>query len=171
MAERDYTKKCVKCGATERYKSGACAPCHRWHSKAWRKANPKKHRERSRRWRKTNPEKKLESDRRWKKANPEKVREYGRRRGRVNPEKVYRNNRKWQKANPEKVCEFNQRRRARKRNADGDISAHDWKQLLAHYDNKCLCCGRGDMTMALDHIVPLAKGGDNTIDNAQPLCK
>ena len=33
----------------------------------------------------------------------------------------------------------------------------------------CVRCG-GDDFIEIDHIVPLAKGGDNSIENLQPLC-
>src|SRR6202035_1580020 len=46
--------------------------------------------------------------------------------------------------------------------------AKEWKTLCATFDNKCLACGKPEVT--LDHIIPLAKGGSHTIDNAQPLC-
>jgi 5-methylcytosine-specific restriction endonuclease McrA len=33
-----------------------------------------------------------------------------------------------------------------------------------------LCCGRPDVKLTQDHVVPLARGGSNLIDNIQPLC-
>jgi 5-methylcytosine-specific restriction endonuclease McrA len=39
------------------------------------------------------------------------------------------------------------------------------------YSYKCLCCGRDDIELTLDHIIPVTKGGTTTIDNLQPLCK
>lgn len=45
----------------------------------------------------------------------------------------------------------------------------EWVELCLKYDCKCLCCGKA-ATLSPDHIVPLSKGGMNTIDNIQPLC-
>ena len=61
-------------------------------------------------------------------------------------------------------------RRAQKRNAGGTVTAKEWNELLEAYGNKCLSCGRDDVPMTQDHVLPLALGGTNTIDNTQPLC-
>jgi 5-methylcytosine-specific restriction endonuclease McrA len=42
--------------------------------------------------------------------------------------------------------------------------------LCAHYGNRCLACGRDDVKLTADHIVPLARGGSDDISNIQPLC-
>lgn len=60
-------------------------------------------------------------------------------------------------------------RRAAKRAAGGTVRLSEWRELLDKYDNKCLCCGTSE-GLTLDHVLPIAQGGTNTIDNAQPLC-
>lgn len=47
---------------------------------------------------------------------------------------------------------------------------NDWISLCTSYENRCLCCGE-IKPLAIDHIIPLSKGGTNTLDNLQPLCK
>jgi 5-methylcytosine-specific restriction endonuclease McrA len=42
---------------------------------------------------------------------------------------------------------------------------------VKHYGGRCLCCGRNDVTLTVDHIVPLVMGGSNDISNIQPLCR
>ena len=88
-------------------------------------------------------------------------------------EDILRKTREYQANNPEKVRKWKRirsiRRRARERNADGDFTAEEFEDLCEKYGNRCLCCGnKGDLTA--DHIVPLASGGSNDIDNIQPLC-
>jgi 5-methylcytosine-specific restriction endonuclease McrA len=47
------------------------------------------------------------------------------------------------------------------------------EQALKRDNYKCVFCGRGKkdgVELCVDHIVPLDKGGTNTLDNAQTLC-
>lgn len=44
---------------------------------------------------------------------------------------------------------------------------HFWCKECA---NKCLACGKKDIKLTPDHIVPLFVGGINAIQNIQPLC-
>ena len=34
----------------------------------------------------------------------------------------------------------------------------------------CLCCGKIDVALTMDHVIPLSKGGEHNISNIQPLC-
>jgi len=70
----------------------------------------------------------------------------------------------------EEITQAGRNYRASLHNADGKIMASEWRRLCKKFGNKCLCCGRSDVKLTLDHIVPLSHGGSNTIDNAQPLC-
>ena len=72
---------------------------------------------------------------------------------------------------------FAQRRRARLAGAGGAYTHAEWTALVAQYE-KCPRClrrwedipARGGTVITADHIVPLARGGSNTIDNIEPLC-
>ncbi len=45
-----------------------------------------------------------------------------------------------------------------------------WRQrLCARYGERCLNCGAAE-ALALDHILPIAKGGRSRLDNLQLLC-
>lgn len=61
------------------------------------------------------------------------------------------------------------KRRARLLDAEGSYTESEWNELCAKYDYRCLCCGERKPLTA-DHVVPLACGGSNSIDNVQPLC-
>lgn len=60
-------------------------------------------------------------------------------------------------------------RKARLRGSRGTFTRREWEDLCASYGNRCLCCG-SEGPLTADHIVPVSKGGKNTIDNIQPLC-
>lgn len=64
------------------------------------------------------------------------------------------------------------RRRARKAHASGSHTESEWQLLKTHYNNTCLRCGRcePDIILTRDHVIPLARGGSDNIDNIQPLC-
>lgn len=52
----------------------------------------------------------------------------------------------------------------------GTHSDAEWSALLEKYNYTCLACGRNDLPMTKDHIIPVVRGGKNSIDNLQPLC-
>jgi len=60
-------------------------------------------------------------------------------------------------------------RRARKQQQGGSYTAQEWRDLCAKYDHRCLCCGERKR-LTIDHVLPIALGGSNSIDNIQPLC-
>ncbi len=63
------------------------------------------------------------------------------------------------------------KRRALILSAEGTFTQAQFNQLCASYDNKCLCCGKYSNHLTADHVIPISRGGANTIDNIQPLCK
>lgn len=81
----------------------------------------------------------------------------------------------WQIANPERAAAnamaAAHRRRARKKQVGGSFTAAEFKALCSKYGNACLCCGRSDVKMQPDHVIPLSREGSNDISNIQPLCR
>ncbi len=58
--------------------------------------------------------------------------------------------------------------RARAYGSDSDYTAEQWSTLCTFFGAACLACGA--MPVTVDHVVPLSRGGSNTITNIQPLC-
>ncbi len=80
--------------------------------------------------------------------------------GGVSSDKVYRS---WQKNL------WHHRRRA----ATGSHTYAEWQAMKAQYKWTCPSCLKSEpeIKLTLDHITPLSKGGSNSIENIQPLCK
>lgn len=57
--------------------------------------------------------------------------------------------------------------------AGGHHSRQDWENLKVAHDYTCLCCKRQEPEIKLtrDHIISVSKGGNNDIENIQPLCR
>ena len=144
----------MKCGETSRFICDQkCVNCHRLRGRIWSWNNPEKVRAKKRRQYWNNPEKKRATRRRQYWNNPEKAREYSR---------------KWRKANPEKQKAIKHRRRALMNSADSQ--PYNFADIALHYENTCLRCGRSDLPMTVDHIIPISLGGDDIGSNIQPLC-
>jgi 5-methylcytosine-specific restriction endonuclease McrA len=101
--------------------------------------------------------------------NPERYKEYRDRFYWNNWEKVQAKHKKWVAKNPEKNREYKANRRAKKLQAGGNFTAKEFKELCNSFHNVCLCCGSTDRLVA-DHVMPISRGGTNSIDNIQPLC-
>jgi 5-methylcytosine-specific restriction endonuclease McrA len=85
------------------------------------------------------------------------------------PERVRELTRRWRREHPEQCAWAHRQREAQKRGG-GTYSREEWLALLKSHEGKCAKCGATEDITA-DHIVPLALGGSNTIDNIQPLCR
>lgn len=44
------------------------------------------------------------------------------------------------------------------------------KNILKRDGHKCAYCGRGDLTLTLDHVVPRSRGGDDSWENLVAAC-
>lgn len=64
------------------------------------------------------------------------------------------------------------RRRARLHNNGGNHTIKEWESLKSSYNFVCPSCFRGEPEIYLtqDHIIPLSRGGMDSIENIQPLC-
>lgn len=64
------------------------------------------------------------------------------------------------------------RKHEKRATSDGSVTFEVWERLKRACNYTCLCCGKQEpeVTLTMDHIKPLSKGGTHTIDNLQPLC-
>ena len=68
--------------------------------------------------------------------------------------------------------EATRRRRVRIMAAGGDHSEEDFQALLAFCGYACVHCGVSEpfVSMTEDHVVPIVRGGEDYLENIQPLC-
>jgi len=52
----------------------------------------------------------------------------------------------------------------------GSHTEEEWQQKKRQYGYRCFYCGKKCKRLTKDHIVPVANGGLNTIDNIVPAC-
>lgn len=132
--------------------------------------------------------------REWRKNNLERAREIGRNNWHKHKE-AYKEQQyahiaehREEVRNRQRIWWQNNKHRYRGRPKDNRASNHKRKALAlgqtegAHFTvdqfaemcewfgDVCLCCKEA-LPLAADHVIPLSRGGANSIDNIQPLCK
>ena len=164
-------RPCKRCGIFDYNKQGQCRRCLKVNNKKWRQKNGEKLAASNRKWRKANPKKVVAIKKRWQRNNPAKVAAYNKRWELANPKKAREMRNRWWRDNPESKTSANSNRRARKMEAGGSYTGGELRELYNYYGNRCLSCGRDDVSLEADHVIALANGGTNDIGNIQPLCK
>lgn len=105
-----------------------------------------------------------ERRRRWDKANAQKKADYNRRRwASLDPEENRKRQREWKAANRDKVAADNHRRRASRY----DAASITYIGVLQR--DPCAYCGSREC-IQIDHITPLAGGGENHWSNITAAC-
>ena len=170
-------KRCSKCGVIktvgEFHKDVSrldglqcwCKMCF----KAYREANPEKKRAADKAYYERNREKKLAVIKAYREANLEKISACQKTYREDNPEKILARRKAYYEANPEKIRAKVAKRRARKNGAAGQASAEQRAARWDYYSGKCYICGAP--AEAIDHVIPLDKGGSNWSANLRPICK
>jgi len=85
------------------------------------------------------------------------------------PEKVKKSFKEYQIKNLDKFAQYARNRRALQAGAEGSFTLEEFKALCDSCGNVCLSCGSSEK-LTVDHVLPLSKGGSNSIENIQPLC-
>lgn len=136
-------------------------------------------------YQKKNPKKYLEIVKRWQKNNPERTKEIQKKSYEKNKVKRIEASKEWSKKNRKKanlyhkknryrwielVRHHNRLRKDKERGAIGKHTLREWQELCKKYNFLCVHCGRENIKLTRDHIIPITKGGSNDISNIQPLC-
>jgi 5-methylcytosine-specific restriction endonuclease McrA len=131
-----------------------------------------KNRQRHKAWRLSNIEYVNARQIRYNAENAEKKRAYSRAYGKTNRTSIRIKENIAYHAHPERFTAKNDRARARKYGAPiSDLTASQWREILAAYGYRCVYCDRKMTRLTKDHIIPLSKGGNHSADNVVPACR
>lgn len=89
-----------------------------------------------------------------------------------NKEKLSERARRWRQTERGKILKraAHRRRRAHKRNAPGSFTPEQFQEQIERQKQKCYYCGKRSSMWHPDHVVPLSRGGSNSIDNIVAAC-
>ena len=127
-----------------------------------------------------NKEKILEQKKEYYQNNKEKTLEQKKERYQNNKEKFNKQNKEYKQNNPHKGREYNRKRRALKKASIHKPYTED--QVLKLYGAACHICKKPvnlsanrspgapgwEQGLHIDHVIPLSRGGADTIDNVKP---
>jgi HNH endonuclease len=135
-------------------------------------------------WRVENRDKEASTLRNWRLRNRENCTEYARKRHNDNRDKIAAYRKKWRSENSEKYAdsrrkyrlknpEYERVKNSKRRGAGGRFTAEQVRNLAEKQKHRCAnsCCRKSIRdSYHVDHIMPIALGGDNDIKNIQLLC-
>lgn len=154
-----FTKNSSKKDGFQSY----CKACH----KEYCKDNREKVIEHKRKYRENNADKRTE----YNKANVDKKAAYDKKYVKANVEFIYKRNSQYQKDHPEQQRAINHRRKAKKKSLIRDFTIKQWESCLEYFDYKDAYTGLLMNTPSQDHVIPLSKGGEYTMNNIIPCDK
>lgn len=128
-------------------------------------------RARQKRYHEKHKEERNQKMRGWYQKNKEEHNEKMRNHYQQNKEQYRENEREWYANNKEYAHDKVRKRRAKKKDViGGHFTQKQFSELCNYYNNRCLCCGRGDVKLSADHVIPLGPPYSDEISNIQPLC-
>lgn len=78
--------------------------------------------------------------------------------------------RQYSQGHPEVRLAARHKRRALLADSNGNFTAEEFRLLCETYGNRCLYC-QEELPLTPDHMVPISRGGSNSIENIVPSCR
>lgn len=163
--------------------TGTCKFCSAIISAEWRKNNPERKKINDKKWAQANPDRTAAAKRRYSDKNKEaekarKAAAYlankesrdkkSRLWSKQNPEKERKRKRNWRRNNPEKARQENHKYRSKLRERSFAITKKEIAKLIA--PQKCFYCQEHTEKPTLEHVIPIARGGNHSIGNLVSAC-
>ncbi len=169
--------RCIECesiGAAERSRAWYNANKERAAvaRKVYANANAERLAESKKVWVNANRDKLSKANRDYRARHKDKVNTAARERERQNPDARRLARAKWDANNPEVRRAITRNRRAKIKGSSGRVTSRDVESILRMQKYKCAVC-RIDLRESghhMDHIMPIALGGDNSVMNLQATC-
>jgi 5-methylcytosine-specific restriction endonuclease McrA len=143
------------------------------YQKQWNGTNPEKHRSYNVKWRAEHRAEERERAAKFRHEQPDEAKATHKRSRMKHADRWKRRAKIWRENNCEQTRIQARRRLARKRQAGGSHTAKDIEALLVRQRFRCanpVCKKSIRKKRHIDHIVALATGGSNGIENIQLLC-
>jgi 5-methylcytosine-specific restriction endonuclease McrA len=138
---------------------------------AWRAANPEEDARRQRAQFLKHQDKRLAYHKRWSEKNAEHLEAYREEYRETNRERIREAHRRHYRENSEEYYARNHQRRLRIEANGGRYTGAEIKKLYEEQHGLCGICGCDlNEKFHRDHIIPVSKGGSNSIYNIQLLC-
>lgn len=175
-------KRCPSCGETKPVTAFGkqagksyglrvhCRECHSREKAAYTAVNRERVTATNAAYRVARKEELREVSRQWRKDHPVRTAEIARTSKIKHEAERKVSNQTYRKAHAAHYATLGSKRRALKLGNGGSHTEAEWEALKARYGNRCLFCGRTNRPLTKDHVLPVTKGGTDTIDNIQPLC-
>ena len=136
------------------------------YNKNYRQENLQKLKSQQKEWRANNKSYKAIMDKKWAQENPKKIRLASKRYRENNPGKAAAAALRYAKKNPEVKLQISHKRRAALQgSAIYRVTAKDVRKIML---KPCVYCGQ--VSQHLDHVIPIARGGQHRIGNLVASC-
>lgn len=135
------------------------------YERAYREANREKNRSSAREWAERNREQSRAINKAWMDANKERRSEYNKKWRAENKERVREMEARFREKYPDRYKAKNRAQRLR-RKLGMDATGQEWCQIILL--DPCGFCG--GPSSDVEHIIPIARGGDSSWENLAPAC-
>jgi 5-methylcytosine-specific restriction endonuclease McrA len=167
-----YQENCERIKARVKANRDADPEKDRQACREWYNANKEYSSQKSLEWRTKNKEYELQKKREYYLSHKEQFSEYGKKRYEEKREEIIARINTYRKSHPEVYAALGHKRRARLASVEiNDFTKEDWFIIKFAYNSCCAYCGKYLERLTCDHIIPLAKNGNNTAANIVPACR